>query len=147
MFAEGVKGLLDGRFSLTAGGDTIKCALMKQSFVGTTFTETVRDTYNFFASIPDADIAKNTFKAIGTSGSVIDTTADDVNFASATVSVTFGSVTDTTVVGGIVVFRSATTEGASDLICFNKFASTTTADGGTVTVTLNADGLFQASFD
>jgi hypothetical protein len=145
MFAEGAKGLLDGRFSLTT--DTVKCALMKQSFVGTTFTETVRDTYNFFASIPDADIAKNTFKAIGTKDTTIDTTNNDVNFASDTVSVTFPSVTDTTVVGGIVVFRSATSEGVSDLICFNKFASTTTADGGTVTVTLNADGLFQASFD
>jgi len=145
MFATGIVSLSDG--SIDFDTDTIRCVLMKKSFIGTSFNETTRDGWGFLVDIPDADIAKSgTFKAIGTNDIVIDTTNDDVNYAGGTVSATFPTVTANVVCEGIVVFKSLATETLSPLICVNKFSAEKTADGGTFTVNLNADGLFQASF-
>jgi hypothetical protein len=145
MFANGIKSLTNGGIDFDT--DTIKAALMKQSFVATSFNETARDAWDFLNDIPDADIAKNTFKTVTTCDIVIDSTNDNVDFAGGTVSLTFPTVTNGTECGGILIFKSLAQETTSPLICFSKFASTVTADGGTVTVTLNTNGLFRASFD
>lgn len=145
MFAEGIKALNSGGVDFDT--NTIKAVLMKQSFIGTTFNETARDTWDMLNDVPAADRAKNTFTTITTADVVVDTANDDVNFAGGTVTISFPTVTNGTECGGLVIFRSQAQETTSELICVSKFASTVTADGGKVTVTLHADGLFQASYD
>lgn len=149
MFAEGIRALTTGQVDFDT--DTIKAILMRASFENTSLTETAKDTWNFMASLPAADRADVTgggdlIKVIGTTDVVINTTNDMVNHAPGTVSLTFLSVSSGVNCHGIAIFKSATTEAVSELLCYNDFTTTVQGDGGTITVTLNADGLFRCSY-
>jgi hypothetical protein len=145
MFPEGVVRLHDG--TIDFDGDAIFACLVKASFANTTLDDTNRDAFNYFDDIPAADKSSTTYKAFGTNDIRIDTTDDNVQFAEGTVSLTFPTVASGNSCRGILTYKSSGASSASPIICYSHFTANVTADGGTVTVNLAADGLFTLSYD
>lgn len=147
MFPEGIIRLHNGTVDYDTGRP-IRAILVLDSFLDTTFIETNRDAFDFVNDIPAADRATSLFKALGTNDIVKDATNDNVNFSPGTVNLTYPTVTSGNACRGVVVFKSDTGgEATSPLLCYANFTASVAADGGTVTVTLNADGIFRVSYD
>ena len=95
-----------------------------------------------FSEMKKHDVVLNTADANN------DTTNDNVTFGDGTVSMAYTVVTSGVSCRGMVFFKSSSgTETVCPIISYNHFSANVTADGGTVTVTLNADGIFRASYD
>lgn len=146
MFPEGIIKMTNGGVDFDT--HTLRAVLVKASFANTTLTDTNRDAFDFLNDIPSADRSKAAnFVVINTADIVKDAANNNVNYAGGTVSLAFTVVTSGTSCRGIVVFKSSSgTESACPVLCYNHLAANVTADGGTVTVTLHADGLFRASY-
>jgi len=146
MFAEGVRRLGNG--SIDFDTHVIKAVLMRTSFANTTFTDANRDAFDFLDDIPTADRAKDgAFPTLAAADIVMDAANNNVKYADGTTTISFTVVPTSLPVRGVVIFKSSGAESASPVICYNHFTAAATSDGGTVTVTLNADGLFRASYD
>jgi hypothetical protein len=144
MFAEGIKGLTTGLIDWDT--HVIKAHLMKFSYDDVTFTESARDTHVDLADVPANDRMGDS-TTISSPNATIIAANDDVVFGSNITDITFPAVTAGTTIGGIVVFVSSATEGASQLICYNRFTTSVKTDDTDVKVTLNASGFFKASYD
>lgn len=141
VFANGIKKLADG--SIDFDTHVIRACLVKSSYN----TTVNKDTHDFLNDVPSADRASSTFKVISSPTISVSASADKVFFGENIVTITFPTVANGVKCGGIVVFKSSgSTTTASPIICYDTFGSVVTADGGTVTVTVHANGLFQASY-
>lgn len=146
VFPNGLKKISEGTFDFDDA--TIRCVLVKKSFGNTTLTATNLDGFDFLDDIPSGDRSKNSaFPVLTTNDIVIDGANNHVNYGSGTTAVSFTVVTNGTSCRGVVFFKSSSgTESQCPIISYSHFNANVTADGGTVTVTLNADGIFRLSY-
>ena len=153
MFATGVRKLSRGSIDPTAEGTHVwRACLVKKSFANTTLTDARRDTYNDLDDIPADDISLGTVGGTMTAfptvsqDVVINAGSDHVGFGTVETTIVFPTVASGVSCRGIVIYRSAATGAASDLICYNHFSAEVTAQNADVTVNVAAEGLFKASY-
>ncbi len=145
MFAEGVKRIADGTIDLDT--NVVRALLVKKSFANTTLTETAKDTFDFLDDIPSGDRSKDQ-KVIVTTKDLVKSNADDkIYYAGGTTKITFTVVPNGVSCRGIVVFASlSANETGCPLISYNHFTANVTADGGSVDVNFDANGLIKFSY-
>jgi hypothetical protein len=126
----------DATSSIDVLTDTIKVALMKTSY------SINIDTHDFYNDVSGSEIVATSYVAgtLASKGVACDTTNDRAEFDALDLAFTNigGAANDT--FDQIVIFKDTGTPATSTLIAHATVTSTTT-DGGTITLVWNAEGI------
>ena len=142
VFANGVINMANN--SADWASNSVKALLINTTGQGATKVQQF-DTHNDVADI------LTTWRAVATAAkwkqltSTLKIAGGKVQFGSASESFSFTAVGNGKRCNGIVIFHSKSTEATSPVFAYLEFTSSVLADGGAVTVTLNASGAFLGS--
>lgn len=132
-YANGIKGHHDG--SIDWDTSTIKGVLVRD-----TYTPDF-DTHDNLDDIPSAQRAGGTsFQNLNSRVINIDAANNEIEFDTDGANLVFPTVTNGHVCRAVVVFVDSGVESTSRLISYNQLASDVVADGGSVTITIPAEG-------
>lgn len=129
----------DNSTKIDLSSDTIKCALADSGY-----TPDV-DAHDFFNDITNeeagtgytaggATLANKTWAIVGASN-VVKFDADDVSWASSTITTRYA-----------IIYKSTGVSSTSPLIAVIDFGSDKVSDGGTFLISFNASGIFTISY-
>ena len=97
-------------------------------------------------SAAHADYADVSASTVGTpialTSPAISVAATTLTFDAADTGLTWETVAAGSTLTGVISYYDTTVAGTSALLAFNEFASTVATNGGDITVTIHADGIF-----